>query len=829
MHVGTGFHSARDLNPSINDVFMIPVTITDGKLSFSIDNTKNGANWHTFKFFSISDMTANDVVFEDNMNHPWGLISNTGYQNQNELNNSSSIEGNSFENWTSRDVNNSNYVGTRQGKVYFNIPALNRKYKVELQVSVKEGSANDKIRFFAGDQTTPILNGLNTYSLETEVNNGILNFGVEVLSGADVNWFVIDNPKVRLVEQVSLATAQAALDGATYANVQGSERANLQAAVNEGNLNNVGDAYVAFTDAAPSYNAWATEKAVLTNVNIDYASATVKTDVANMLAFAPNTAAEALAKSNEAKALIPTAKFSNARAEGSAFDVKPAIVNPNAANGTTGWTYQYLYEGSWNYGQLSNEAPDAKWGVSKYFDYYGSKYGAIFHQTVACEPGVYRLAAFMRGSENAFAEFSLQATAGKSILAPVTELVKANATTIGNTGGYFGRGWDIYYVDVVVPTNSVSIATKVVSENTGKWLGFSNFTLVKIADVTPEQNAAFADQIIPTAQAALNDAQYANVTGSERKALEDAIAAKNVLTIESAFPTFTAAKGSYDAFANYKASVETKAASFEFATEDKKQTLDNALAVMPASAAEAADAVQPAKDAFIAALLSDMVYEGVASREEIAVVNPNCNGTIEGWTDGLFPGSANNGAMRQNGPDGCSDIVNMNKYFDTNRWEDANWGTNFTQTFSFLKMGKYRLSAIMRGAAGGFEVYRLAAAADSILPTDGSAPHVDVDVTAEGLLSSNGFNPYFVEFDVPVNGPVTIGVQALANAKYRWLSFGDVKLVKFDKTTTGVETVATEAEAAEYFDLNGRRVNAANLAHGIYILRQGNKVSKVIR
>ena len=33
----------------------------------------------------------------------------------------------------------------------------------------------------------------------------------------------------------------------------------------------------------------------------------------------------------------------------------------------------------------------------------------------------------------------------------------------------------------------------------------------------------------------------------------------------------------------------------------------------------------------------------------------------------------------------------------------------------------------------------------------------------------------------------------------------------------------------EYFDLNGIRVNADNLKKGIYIKRQGNKVTKIIK
>ncbi len=49
------------------------------------------------------------------------------------------------------------------------------------------------------------------------------------------------------------------------------------------------------------------------------------------------------------------------------------------------------------------------------------------------------------------------------------------------------------------------------------------------------------------------------------------------------------------------------------------------------------------------------------------------------------------------------------------------------------------------------------------------------------------------------------------------------------KNTTGVQTVNdAETEAKEYYTLSGVRVNAQNATAGIYIVKQGSKVSKVI-
>ncbi|MCM1070034.1 MAG: hypothetical protein NC210_04180 [[Clostridium] fimetarium] len=56
---------------------------------------------------------------------------------------------------------------------------------------------------------------------------------------------------------------------------------------------------------------------------------------------------------------------------------------------------------------------------------------------------------------------------------------------------------------------------------------------------------------------------------------------------------------------------------------------------------------------------------------------------------------------------------------------------------------------------------------------------------------------------------------------------GGIKALE-NKIVTGIEAVEAEAEgAAEYFDLNGMRVNAENLTPGIYVKRQGGKTSKI--
>ena len=62
------------------------------------------------------------------------------------------------------------------------------------------------------------------------------------------------------------------------------------------------------------------------------------------------------------------------------------------------------------------------------------------------------------------------------------------------------------------------------------------------------------------------------------------------------------------------------------------------------------------------------------------------------------------------------------------------------------------------------------------------------------------------------NGKVYVGVKKGSSVK-----------------VTGVETVEFDENAeAQYFNLNGVQVKAENLTPGLYIVRQGNKVSKQV-
>lgn len=64
------------------------------------------------------------------------------------------------------------------------------------------------------------------------------------------------------------------------------------------------------------------------------------------------------------------------------------------------------------------------------------------------------------------------------------------------------------------------------------------------------------------------------------------------------------------------------------------------------------------------------------------------------------------------------------------------------------------------------------------------------------------------------------------------LSYGSKELIVTPASSTGISSVtATPSRNGQkrYYDLNGRRVSATEMRHGIYIVKQGNSVYKIVR
>lgn len=101
-------------------------------------------------------------------------------------------------------------------------------------------------------------------------------------------------------------------------------------------------------------------------------------------------------------------------------------------------------------------------------------------------------------------------------------------------------------------------------------------------------------------------------------------------------------------------------------------------------------------------------------------------------------------------------------------------------------------------------------------------------VTAYQKVSTNGKTEFaFSGLDTDATYALVVNA-----SKKGELSYGSKELIVTPASSTGISSVtATPSRNGQkrYYDLNGRRVSATEMRHGIYIVKQGNSVYKIVR
>lgn len=352
-----------------------------------------------------------------------------------------------------------------------------------------------------------------------------------------------------------------------------------------------------------------------------------------------------------------------------------------------------------------------------------------------------------------------------------------------------------------VPTTGAPILTSTTSFASGKWsLDYVEFTLgeategkFQIGGVAGNSTSGshakiFIDNLTLTnadglalaqskvarpnwlaakaaAQDALANADYANVKGSEKIALENEDKKDEPTTAEgydeataaliSATNAFTAAKTSYDLFVEYNKELP-------YAPNVQPEITDESTA-----------------EGLISELRayyeSNALAEGYKGAEDVTAtyltnyVNPE---NIDGWTVNNTTGNSNMRIMT-NEPYTNVDESEVKGYFDSNSWGTA-FATTFTQDVK-LPMGKYILTAKARG--NGTTTYKVIAGENS------------TDVTAignTGGVFGRGWNDFTVEFELVAEKTVTLGMQMETGSSSNWLSFSDFRLVRIGDSEVGL-------------------------------------------
>ena len=312
---------------------------------------------------------------------------------------------------------------------------------------------------------------------------------------------------------VALNNAQTVLADATYKNVAGTDKSNLQAAIAaDASLDKtdadaidaattaLNTAASTFTAGVASWNSLVSARAAASG-ELPYASATKKTALDNAVAAEATDAADAATKAAAIEQANRQYVESNALAEGvvDATNVTNLITNPNADENADGWSGGFARLESEQYTQGDGTL------CGGYFDKNGaSSYTA--EQTIeTLGTGKYLLTVTAR-AQSISGSYQVKATNSKG------EAATASIQTIGNQGGVFGRGFNDASVEFLQTAEGNATIGITATNDANFWLSFDRFRLVKLRDLTPEEAfvAATAEDYV-----ALNAA----ITAAEAKTL----------------------------------------------------------------------------------------------------------------------------------------------------------------------------------------------------------------------------------------------------------------------------------------------------------------------
>lgn len=233
--------------------------------------------------------------------------------------------------------------------------------------------------------------------------------------------------------------------------------------------------------------------------------------------------------------------------------------------------------------------------------------------------------------------------------------------------------------------------------------------------------------------------------------------------------------------------------------------------------------------------------------------------TNGGWS-WFTNGNTNFQAAKSGQSPTLADGTEIPNYFDG--WGGSGWRIGVQQNVN-LEPGDYRLSVLSR-AQEGLMYFRML-----VVPDKDATERLDCFIENEsdavtsnevlgnvvkltdnggsGGVFGRGWEMSVLDFTIPepaapegamaeaaATKKVCITVQAGTDNNHsgKWQGFTHFQLVKKPKDIgSGISGAVVEDVNApvEYFDLNGIRVNADNLKKGIYIKRQGNKVTKIIK
>ena len=305
-----------------------------------------------------------------------------------------------------------------------------------------------------------------------------VNIAVNASATAAYQWVGFCNATIQTNNEanVTMMAYYVAKNDATTAlaneNVTGSERTNLQSAVNanpgttkteiENATQNLIDKTAAFREAEPAYNAYAAVKALCPATALTYATTAKKNAVTTITNSNPTSAQNATDKTTALTTALRAYYESHALAEGATgviVNKTNSITNPAAENGINGWTTTVGTRNDQPWTDASNNS------THSYFDANGKPLNATMEQTINLSAGKYLLTAKGRAS------------------APVTLTLEAGGQSVemshvGASGNVFNNGWGDSSIEFTTDGGEVTI--KVTATSQDGWFSVSDFRLIQL-------------------------------------------------------------------------------------------------------------------------------------------------------------------------------------------------------------------------------------------------------------------------------------------------------------------------------------------------------------
>jgi len=627
----------------------------------------------------------------------------------------------------------------------------------------------------------------------TEATSGTFHIGYKAPSvgSASSQHFFIDNVKIEYysyAEEVSaLLTTAKAIDQSTLnAGIKGV----LNSAISEGESASTEDAYKTAITSLQSAISLA-NSSVEANAAAVAAIAKYKEILDNSIAKDDGVYAKAITDAQSALDAATTVEAINSSVEGLetacqtyvltavpndgySFDYTFAI--EGAGDSKDGWTssitsgsiQNFVYKNS----SEKNTDSFAKTGFIEAWN--GSAYTAkISYTKTGLRTGHYKISAYTFVTVDGTASF----------------FANDKTVALDNTTNLYTQP---VIEDVTVTDGTLTFGLDVESSN---WVGITNIQLYYLSEAGDDEVLTAAKEAyndaLEKAKAAAENTDYANVTGSEKTALETVISnygsvssstASDYTTATEALTTattsFTEAKTNYDAYAAEKAYADRIDASIATAV------------TAPTTAAEAATAVETLKTTEFTKV-NEIYNSNVTDTYNI--------GTFADWT---FSSTIGSSYSTQNSQHWSG---NTQTYYEQSgsSWGASAFTDSYTKTVT-LPAGKYLLKLAGRSSTGAtLSGYATVDGTDQeavSIPSKGDAGYgIDTEgntnFSADGTYANNGagrgWEWRYIPVTLDAEASVAFTFKGEASTTHQWFSLSDLSLWK--QSTLDGELADTKA------------------------------------